>query len=335
MSMSLWVYRSLIFALALFLTVGALSSESQSEQASIAMKEKAVITGRAIFLGDIASIESSDESLLSALKKIEICSAAEPGFSQTLHAGYIKSRMRQQGIVPESIKWGDCQRAQVETKAQHLSSKELLSYAEKFIKSRRLKNSADAVSSIQVRPMNDMRPAVLPCGKVDVKVQLASFSGQPAVNGIVPLRFAISVDGKECERRTVLFRIEALKEVLVATRLLEMHRIIEADDMQPALRDIGMSTSVFSQKGSLIGMRTKRFIPAGGIIVGDMVEVPPIIEQGDVVKIIIESPVFRITAQGKARQAGARGSVIRVMNTVSMKEITARIVDEKSVRVAF
>jgi flagella basal body P-ring formation protein FlgA len=167
-----------------------------------------------------------------------------------------------------------------------------------------------------------------------VKVQLA-FPGRPSVNGIVPLKFIIFVDGEEYERRTVLFRVEVLKEVLVASRALDRHEVIEEDDVQLALRDIGMLSNIFSQKDSLIGKRTKKIIPDGSIIVGDMVEVPPIIKQGDMVKIIIESQAFRITAQGKARQAGAYGSIIRVMNTLSMKEITAQVIDEKSVRVSF
>lgn len=305
-----------------------------TEKASIVMNEKAVITGRVILLGDIASIESSDEELISTLKKIEICSAAGPGFSQTLHIGYIKSRMRQQGIIPNSIKWSGFERTEVNTKVQRLTPQELLSYAEAFIKTQRSKNSIHPVSSVNVRPMTDIRPATLPYGKVAVKVQSA-LSGRPSVNGIVPLRFTISVDGEEREKRTVLFRIEVLKEVLVTSRILARHKVIEADDVQLALRDIGMSTNIFSQKDDLIGKRTKRAISEGSIIAGNMVEMPPIIEQGDIVKIIIESPAFRITAQGKARQAGACGQTIRVVNMLSMKEISAQVIDENSVRVAF
>ena len=305
-----------------------------SEKASIVMNEKAVIAGRMILLGDIASIDSSDEAFITRLKKVEICSAAEPGFSQTLHIGYIKSRLRQQGIIPESIKWSGSERAEVETKVQRLSPQELLSHAESLIKGHISVSLVDKALRIEVNPMTNMRPAILPYGEVSVKAQLA-FPGRPSVNGIVPLKFTIFVDGEEYERRTVLFRVEVLKEVLVASRALDRHEIIEADDVQLALRDIGMSSNIFSQKDSLIGKRTKKIIPDGSIIVGDMVEVPPIIEQGDMVKIIIESQAFRITVQGQAIQAGAHGSIIRVMNTLSMKEITAQVIDEKSVRVSF
>ena len=66
-----------------------------------------------------------------------------------------------------------------------------------------------------------------------------------------------------------------------------------------------------------------------------MIEALPVVFQGDLITIVIESPAFRITAQGKAKEDGAPGQIIRVANTSSMKEIPAQVVGEKLVKVAF
>ena len=107
------------------------------------------------------------------------------------------------------------------------------------------------------------------------------------------------------------------------------------DDLHLVLKNIGASFDVFSQKDDIIGKRAKRMIPSGTIIAGNMIEDPPIIDKGDLVTIIIESEAFRITAQGKAQESGARSQIIRVVNTSSMKEISAQVVNEKIVRVIF
>lgn len=308
-------------------------------KASVLMVEKAFVTGSEIYVDDIASIESADEALVSILKKIHICPAPEPGFSQTLHVGYIKSRVRQQGIVPEFISWGGSQRTIVETKVLRLSPQELLSHAEKFITHHASRVTRNGFSSIQIRPVTEIRPAVLPYGEVHVNVESVLGSRSDTAfrvfNGIVPLRFTISVDGRDREKRVIFFKVEVFKEVLVAARAIDRHKTIEASDLHTALRDISGFADVFFQKDDLIGNRSKRAFPKGTIMVRDMVEAPPIIDRGDLVTIVIESPVFRITAQGRAREDGARGQIIRVVNTSSMKEITAQVVDEDLVRVAF
>ena len=134
------------------------------------------------------------------------------------------------------------------------------------------------------------------------------------------------------------FKVMVLKEVLVAAHVLDRHEVIAEDDLRLALRDVGGSlahASILSRKTELIGKRAKRMIREGTVIAADMVEDTPIVNRGELVTIIIESPAFRITTQGKAREAGARHQIIRVMNISSMKEITAEVIDDKLVRVEF
>lgn len=299
---------------------------------SIVMVERALVTGREIHLGDIASIESASEALREEARKAQICRASEPGFSKTLHVGYIKSRLRQQGIPDEHISWSGAQQVIVETKATHLTPQKMMSYAEAFLKSWISSRYSISGASVHIQPVNEIRPVALPYGEVAVEVQPVSPN---SIGGIVPLSFVISVDGRECEKRVTLFKVEILKEVVIAAHTLGKHKAIKAEDIRIALKDIGGNLDVFFQKDELTGKRATRPIPEGTVITGSMIEALPVVFQGDLVTIVIESPTFRITAQGKAREDGAPGHIIRVTNTSSMKEIPAKVVGEKLVKVAF
>ncbi len=307
------------------------------------INKEALILESEVLLKDIASVAASDETLADMLRNVQICSAAQPGRSKALHVGYIKSRVRQQGILPESIKWGGSQQIVVKTESQTLSRQEILSYAEQFIieqmkpdkKGRNGRKPALQTSRTEILPISGIQPAILPHGEVAVKVE--PMHGAPA-NGNIPLKLIISVDGRVCEKRMAFFKITVLKDVLVAAQTLDRHEVIAEDDVLLALRNVGGSlarSSFFSREAELVGMRAKRMIRAGTALTADMVEGTPIINRGDVVTIIIESRSFTITTQGKAREAGARHQMIRVTNTSSMKEITAEVIDEKLVRVTF
>jgi len=330
--------RLLLLSIVLLLVVYAprsipgLQDADTSGEISIVMVERALVTEREIHLDDIASIKSPNETLQEEAGKVQICRAAEPGFSKTLHVGYIKSRVRQQGIPIEYINWSGAQQVVVETKATLLTTQKTLSHAEAFLTSWINARCSISGASVHIRPVNEIRPVTLPYGQVAVEVDSVSAN---SLGGIVPLSFAISVDGRECEKRVILFKVEILKEVVIAAHTLDKHKAIEAEDLRIALQDISGDLDVFFQKDKLTGKRSRRPIPEGTIITGNMVEAMPIVFQGAMVTIVIESPAFRITTQGKAKEDGAHGQIIRVMNTSSMKEIPAQVVGEKLVKVGF
>jgi len=326
-----------------------LTGVSSAEKVSVTIAEDALINGRDIYLGDIAAIESASESvqafekslskrvqggeapLLDKIRKILICPAAEPGSSVTLHSSFIKSRVRQQGVSPESILWGGSQQTTIQTRCTRMSPEELISSAEKFLKAM-VDSNPKPGSRFNLQPVSEIKPAILPYGEVNIKVETVSPSSS---SGVIPLRFIISVNGRDCEKRVIPFKVEVIREVVVAARSVDAHKILDADDLCIASRDTGIDSGVFFEKSDLIGKRAKRAMPKDAIVFRGMVEDPPIIKQGDVVTILIESPVFRITAQGKAKEDGIRGQIIKVVNTSSMKEITAQVVSEKLVQVAF
>jgi flagella basal body P-ring formation protein FlgA len=57
--------------------------------------------------------------------------------------------------------------------------------------------------------------------------------------------------------------------------------------------------------------------------------------RGDVVRMVAESDVLRVAAKGMAKENGAVGERIRVMNLRSRKIIYAQVMDEQTVQVEF
>jgi len=301
---------------------------TEDMKASVYISENPSVIGKDIYLGDISLIESSDANIKEKLQKIHICRSAELNSSVTLNINYIKSRAKQQGMQVESIMWLGADQTTIQTKSKIVSSEEILAIAESFIASLTDKKT----KKIIVQPTNEIKPVVLPYGKMNVKTELVSPS---AINDNILLRFTFSIDDKDYEKRVIPFKAEIIKEVIVSSKNIDVNKVISIDDLEVESKNIGLFSNVFIDKNELLGKRAKRAILKGTLITADMVEKPPIIKQGDIITIVLESQSLRITAQGRAMENGVNGQKIKVVNTSSMREVLAQVIDEKTVRVFF
>jgi len=321
------IKKSIILCIFLVFASTPISGFGDNQKASVSLLENSYVSDVEVRLGDIASIDSNEQSMKDKLQKMYICRSAEPGSSVTLNVSYIKSRIKQQGIAPESINWNGSDHLTVETKSVSISIQELQSSAETFI----TELAGKSAKMVKLQPANDIKPIMISNGKVNIRTELVS---PYTVNNNVLLKFVYSVDGRDCGNRIIPFRVEVIKDIVVTTKSIDLHKVLNADDLTIVSQNVGLSSNIFYTKDELIGKRVKRVISKGTIISSDMVEQPPIIKQGDLITIVVESSSFRISAQGKAMENGIGGQVIRVINTLSMKEIQAKVVDGKTVKIS-
>jgi flagella basal body P-ring formation protein FlgA len=65
------------------------------------------------------------------------------------------------------------------------------------------------------------------------------------------------------------------------------------------------------------------------------VETLPTVQKGDVVLMLVESAVLKVSTIGEALESGRRGETIRIRNIASNREVRAIVVDRKTVKVPF
>ena len=96
-----------------------------------------------------------------------------------------------------------------------------------------------------------------------------------------------------------------------------------------------MRGMAFSSIDDLKGMTTIASIQANTILTDYMVEIPPTISQGSLVKLIVKRSGFKIVTKGLAQQTGYKGDVIKVKNVNSKKMLYGTIVNSDSVNVVY
>ena len=154
--------------------------------------------------------------------------------------------------------------------------------------------------------------------------------------GNASLALIVRVDDQVKRNLTVLVEVEALAEVVIATRPLERGEVIGESDVALARRDLAhLQGRVCRKPEEVVGLRMKSAVRGNSPLRSDYLERVPLVVSGQLVTIVAENEMVRITASGRAKGSGALGDTISVLNLSSQKELAARVVDATTVRVDF
>ena len=130
--------------------------------------------------------------------------------------------------------------------------------------------------------------------------------------------------------------VEALVDMVIATRQIEHGSTIAATDLAVQKCEITQNSSLAARSiDEVVGKKARTTLRANQPVRADQVERVPLIKSGQMVTIVAESGVLKISVTGKAHSSGAEGDIIRVQNLTSLKEIPAKVIDGSTVQVAF
>jgi len=128
--------------------------------------------------------------------------------------------------------------------------------------------------------------------------------------------------------------VEALKEVVVASRFLRRNQLVEEGDLtMTAIRLAWPADHYIDNPDLAVGKRVIRSISARLPITPDALGQPYMIKQGSRITIQYVHGALKVLALGTAKEDGAAGTSIRVSNLDSKKDLWARVVDSQTVQV--
>ncbi|MFA7061371.1 MAG: flagellar basal body P-ring formation chaperone FlgA, partial [Pedobacter sp.] len=186
---------------------------------------------------------------------------------------------------------------------------------------------------VRIKPFFINKGPVLPEGPLEYEVVAPQqWEGWGGVNLTVLAR-----QGNRVVRNSSMrVEVEALSDMVVTLRQLDHGTIITSKDIAVQKRDIAAVGGKFSRSmDDMVGKRTRITIKANAAVQADQVEKVPLITSGQMVTIVAENEIMKVTVAGRARNAGAEGDTIIVQNLNSLKDIPARVINATTVQVAF
>ena len=130
--------------------------------------------------------------------------------------------------------------------------------------------------------------------------------------------------------------VDIFEYVVCNSGKLKKGTIIKEDDLYFARKNISqLSPNIFTDIVKVVGQMVKHSLKEDTSLKEWMLEKSPIVNRGDIVTILAESDDVKVTVSGKVLEKGYLGGLIRVQNSMSKKEIYAKVVNNSTVLVDF
>lgn len=296
---------------------------------SISAAKNVVVNQSTITIGDIASVAGDDTDLVQQIQQISLGNAPALGFVRNVQKSYIDIRLRQTRIdptriallIPDTIEIArnSCEvpRSQIE--------RIVLEYLQPRLPYDRNKTRVTFASTVEKVLLSDP----------DFTAQV-SLPGRSDMLGSVPLMVQFLVENQVEKKIWVTVSVSVESLVVVAKQPINRRQIITEDMLDLVAGDLAkLPANALANTDEVVGKRALRLINTNEVLRVDLVEMPPLVKRNDIVTLVAEKGLLRITAKGEVKENGRRGERIRVVNLDSNKEIYARVLDGNTVRVEF
>lgn len=129
------------------------------------------------------------------------------------------------------------------------------------------------------------------------------------------------------QRARVSGRVHKMFAVPVPKRPISKGEILRADDLETArLKMDQVPADIAGERDALVGKAAVRGLRAGHPVFSRDVERPVLVAKDSLVTLILQGPHMRLTARGKALDAGSQGDAIRVVNEQSKQVVEGTVV---------
>ena len=107
--------------------------------------------------------------------------------------------------------------------------------------------------------------------------------------------------------------VSIIANYVVSANPLGQGQIISANDLQLQKGDLTtLPTGIFTEINRVVGTSPKMSLTAGAVIKQEMLNMPPVIQQGQGVRVSSKGTGFSITIEGQALNAAAEGEIVKV-----------------------
>ena len=311
------IHRAAVAFGALLLAIGlvaiAAGFAGAIEAGRITVQRTAVVTGPTIKLGDLARLEGSAE----ALADVDFGPSPSASAPRRLEGEAILRRLQAAGMDASATRYVIPASVRVERTAQEVSVEE--------IRTAVLNVASDALPAGEtIRDLEVAGPVRIPAGPYEARVSTTA-QGRPGRR-----RFEVQLvnEGTVLANVPVTARTEARGPVVVTKQSIPRGVVLTSNDVAVVQRNQhDVPDDALTAPEQAIGMETKVALAAAAPLPRAALAAPVVVKKGDLVTMLIETQVMRLSVAGEALEAGAIGGGIKVMNRASKQTVAGKVIE--------
>ncbi len=277
-------------------------------------------------LADIADIGPSG-AYADTIGALPVASAPAPGTTKSLHTVSVITSLRNRAEVGE-VDWMGSESILVHRKGFRVDHDKMGEIIGEYL----LENAHRLPrGEIRFTPLRAPEELVLPLGELGWTVT----PSRPGIINSASFSIFFTVDGAPAGNCIISGRLEVIAEVPTAMTTLHRGELITENNIIMERQILARPDRPTLDKEELIGMQMTRTVNAGRVIEESHITMPPVVKEGEMVKIHGRKGGLFISASGIARDDGGLGERIRVRNIASNKLIHCRVDGPGMVSVEF
>ncbi len=332
------VYSAVCSAFVMFMyvctasgSVEPLARRASANQVEINMKDRVTLKEQTITIGDISTVIGGNVELVKKISDIKVGRTPWANNFRKINVDFLKMRLRNSKISLSDIIFNGARAVTISVETTKITGAEIAQKAREYLLSVLSVMDRETTVELGRMPVDQWVPRkrneiVLDVSLVDPNKDRGNIELiVTARSNVVPL-FKVSV----------IFKVRVFQNVVIVKRKIGRHQRLTRENMFLGKREItGMHDLSFSSVDDLTDKVAIRTILPNAIITENIVEIPPTVQKGSVVKLYIEANNFSIVTKGLAQEAGRTGEVIKVRNLDSKKVIYGKVVGPERVQIVF
>jgi flagella basal body P-ring formation protein FlgA len=293
----------------------------------ITVPPEAQVPGPQITLEDVAEIHGEPADTVDRIRHVLLGQAPPAGVERLLSKSTLVTQLKHQGLWTQDIQFQGALQIRVIRASQRLDPQHMETVVRQAL-SRRLPQTTQPTS---IRDIRGLSPVFVPLGPVQYEVTVPE---RPMVRGSTSFRLTIQVAGKVEKQLHGTATLAVVQEVVSLVRPVAQGEIITPDAVSRTRVQVTQPLrQVATQPEDVIGKHARRSLAGNAPLSTQDVTTVPVVHRGDMVSIVLESPLIKVSTPGEALEAGKPGDTIRVKNTSSNREVRAQVIDKQTVRI--
>lgn len=166
----------------------------------------------------------------------------------------------------------------------------------------------------------------------DVKILISDLKADD--NNKFTTNAEIFADGVSVGKTDLLGRFFVMKEIYVPTRDIAKDEVITSDALKTVLvRENRLKEDGLVDVEDIVGKQAVRLLKAEKNISKRDIRNEIVVKKGQALTIIYRNKGLQITSKMEALEDGAKGDLVKFINTKSAKEVVAKVIDKNTAEV--
>ncbi|MDR0621173.1 MAG: flagellar basal body P-ring formation chaperone FlgA [Deltaproteobacteria bacterium] len=297
---------------------------------SVIFPPQNTVNGPRILLGDVANVAAdgpADQVLADLIGAVDLGASPSPGTDLVLRKRQIEQRLTSSGAPVSDVRWLIPEEVTFTGLGQITDNDSVRKIILEY-----LDRSEPYISGIyDLLNVTFSTPPALPPGKVEYRFSPQNSSNPAYLTGTV----FFTVDGQDAGRLRVTAQVDLRLPAVVAARDLPRGHVLSEIDLSESQVPYMQAKGALTETEQALGQTLKTSVRTGAPIRNRDLVQTSMVKKGEVVTIVAQTGSLKITALGQARQDGALGQTISVLNQDSKKTISAKVIGPSLVEVIF